>query len=157
MPAEKDDKEKRLVNNRKAFHLYEVLERFEAGLELIGCEVKSLRQGEANLQDSFAMVRNRELWLVNMHIAPYAQGNRQNADPLRTRKLLMHKPEISRLAGKISQKGFTLVPLSVYLKGRRVKVELGLARGKHTYDKKETLKERDLQREAQRAMKDRGR
>jgi len=142
-----------LVRNRKALHLYEILEKHEAGIELVGCEVKSLRAGTANLTDSFANVRNGELQLMNMHITPYPQGNRQNPEPDRTRKLLMHKQEISRLAGKVSQKGFTLVPLAVYLKGRRVKVELALARGKNTYDKKQALKERDIKREADREMR----
>ncbi|MCK5219469.1 SsrA-binding protein SmpB [bacterium] len=146
---------KYLVGNRRAFHLYQVLEKHEAGIELKGCEVKSLRAGTANLMDSFAAVKEGQLWLMNMHIAPYAQGNRENTDPMRSRRLLMHKREINRLAGSISQKGLTLIPLGLYLQGRRVKVELGLARGKHTYDKKQALKERDISRETERAVRGR--
>jgi SsrA-binding protein len=146
---------KTLVSNRQARHLYEMLETYETGMELVGCEVKSLRGSQANLQDSYALVKNGELWILNLHINPYPQGNRQNPDPLRTRRLLMRKREITRLAGKVAQKGLTLVPLSIYLKGRHVKLELALARGKHTYDKKRTLKERDLKRESDRQLKDR--
>ncbi len=146
---------KYLAGNRRAFHLYEVLEKYEAGIELKGCEVKSLRAGEANLRDSFAAVKEGQLWLMNMQISPYAQGNRENPEPLRARRLLMHKREINRLAGSIAQKGLTLIPLGLYLQGRRVKVELGLARGKHTYDKKQALKERDISRETERAVRGR--
>jgi SsrA-binding protein len=144
-----------LVSNRKARHIYEVLETHEAGIALSGTEVKSLRAGEASLQDSYAVLKGRDLWLLNMHIAPYAQGNRANVDPLRTRRLLLHRHEIVRLAGKVAQRGLTLVPLSVYLKGRHVKVELGLARGRHSYDKKHVLKERDLKRDADRQARNR--
>lgn len=144
-----------LVSNRKARHLYEILETYEAGISLQGCEVKSLRDREASLQDSYALVKGGELWLMNLHINPYPQGNRQNPDPLRTRRLLMHRHEIVRLAGKIAQRGLTLVPLAIYLKGRRVKVALGLGRGRHAYDKKRVLKERDLKRDAARAERGR--
>lgn len=140
-----------LVGNRQARHLYEILETHEAGIELVGCEVKSLRASAANLKDSYAVVKDGELWLLNAQITPYPQGNRMNPDPDRSRRLLLHKSEIVRLAGKVAQRGLTLVPLSIYLKKRRVKVELALVRGKHTYDKKQTLKERDLKREAERA------
>ncbi len=146
---------KYLAGNRRAFHLYQMLEKYEAGIELKGCEVKSLRAGAANLRDSFAAVKEGQLWLMNMHISPYAQGNRENPDPLRSRRLLMHKREINRLAGSIAQKGLTLIPLGLYLQGRCVKVELGLARGKHTYDKKQALKERDIKRETERAVRGR--
>ena len=142
-----------LVGNRKALHLYEILERFEAGIELQGSEVKSLRDGQASMTDSYALVKTGELWLMHLHINPYPQAGRQNPDPDRNRRLLMHRPEISRLAGKVSQRGLTLVPLTIYLKERRVKLELALARGKHTYDKKQTLKERDLRRESDQQAK----
>jgi len=142
---------KPLISNRQARHYYEILETFEAGIELVGCEVKSLRASEANLMDSYAVVKNGEMWLLNLQIQPYVQGNRMNLEPTRSRRLLLHKSEITRLAGKIAQRGLTVVPLSIYLKNRRVKVELGLARGKHTFDKKQTLKERDLKRDAARA------
>jgi SsrA-binding protein len=154
---ENKSENKPLVSNRQARHVYEILETFEAGIELVGCEVKSLRAREANLKDSYALVKNGELWLLNAQIMPYPQGNRANPDPVRSRRLLLHKHEITRLAGKVAQRGLTLVPLSVYLKGRRVKVELALARGKNTFDKKQTLKERDLRREADRAARGRDR
>jgi SsrA-binding protein len=156
VPEAKPEDFKRLVSNRHARYVYEILETHEAGIELVGCEVKSLRASEANLKDSYAVVKNGELWLLNANITPYPQGNRANPDPVRSRRLLLHKSEIVRLAGKIAQRGLTLVPLSIYLKGRRMKVELGLARGKHTYDKKQTLKERDLKRDAARAERARG-
>jgi SsrA-binding protein len=144
-----------LISNRQARHNYEILETFETGMELVGCEVKSLRAHEANLQDAYALVKSGELQILNLQITPYPQGNLQNPEPTRTRRLLMHKHEITRLADKVSQKGLTLVPLSIYLKGRHIKLELALARGKHTYDKKETLKERDLKRESDRALRGR--
>ncbi len=144
---------KMLISNRQARHAYEILETFEAGMELVGCEVKSLRDSQGNLQDSYAMVKSGELWLLNLQINAYPQGNRQNPEPTRSRRLLMHKQEIVRLAGKVSQKGLTLVPLAIYLKNRKVKLELALARGKHTYDKKETLKERDIKRESDRQLR----
>jgi SsrA-binding protein len=146
---------KPLVSNRKARHLYEILETYEAGISLEGCEVKSLRGREASLMDAYALVKGGELWLLNMHISPYPQGNRANPDPLRTRRLLLHRHEIVRLAAKVAQRGLTIVPLAVYLKGRRVKVELGLARGKNVYDKKRVLKERDLKRDAARQARGR--
>ncbi len=146
-----------LVRNRKARHLYHILETFEAGIALQGCEVKSVRTGSANLVDCYAAVKNGSLFLFNMHISPYPQGNRENPDPTRARRLLMHKREVHRLAGKVAQQGQTLVPLSLYLKHRRVKVEIALAKGKHAYDKKKTLKERDIKRETDREMRQRGR
>ncbi len=155
MSTAKKEDFKRLVSNRRALHEYLILERLEAGIELVGCEVKSLRAGQANLQDSYAQAKQGQVSLLNMHISPYPQGNRENPDPVRPRRLLLHKREIMKLEGKLTQKGLTLVPLSVYLKGRRVKVELGLAKGKHTYDKKEALKERDIKRETERQMRQR--
>ncbi|NTV53749.1 MAG: SsrA-binding protein SmpB [Candidatus Firestonebacteria bacterium] len=142
-----------LVSNRQARHAYEILETFETGMELVGCEVKSLRAHQAVLQDSYALIKNGEMVILNLQITPYPQGNRQNPDPTRSRRLLMHKHEITRLAGKVAQKGLTLVPLSIYLKGRHVKLELALARGRHTFDKKEVLKERDIKRESDRQLR----
>ncbi len=145
-----------LVRNRKALHLYHILEKHEAGIALVGCEVKSLRAGLGNLVDSYGLIKAGSLFLLNMHISPYPQGNRQNPDPTRTRQLLMHKREISKLAGQVAQRGYTLVPLSVYLKGNKVKVEMALAKGKQTHDKKQALKERDIKRETDRQLRQRG-
>lgn len=142
-----------LSDNRKAFHNYNMLERFEAGIELFGTEVKSLRQGNFNMGDSYAQVKNGELWLVNMHISPYEEGNRFNRDPLRQRKLLMHKREIMRLYGQVKQDGLTLVPTKIYLKNSRVKVEIALAKGKRDYDKRRTIMQRDTEKEMRRAVK----
>lgn len=145
--------EKVVTVNRKARHEYHILESYEAGIALKGTEVKSLRAGKANLQDSFARIENSELILYNMHIARYEQGNRFNHEPKRPRKLLMHKREIMRLLGKTQEKGLTLVPLKVYFNNGRAKVELALAKGKKVYDKREAIKARDARREMDRAMK----
>ncbi|MGB4631688.1 MAG: SsrA-binding protein SmpB [Tepidanaerobacteraceae bacterium] len=150
-----ENKSRVLVTNRKARHDYHILETFEAGIVLVGTEVKSLREGRGNLKDSFARVENGELFLYNMHISPYEKGNIFNRDPLRTRKLLMHKKEINRLAGRVQEKGLTLIPLKVYLNERGlVKVELALAKGKALYDKREDIKRRDAKREVEKAFKD---
>ncbi|MGB4169894.1 MAG: SsrA-binding protein SmpB [Tepidanaerobacteraceae bacterium] len=150
-----ENKSRVLVTNRKARHDYHVLETFEAGIALVGTEVKSLREGKGNLKDSFAKVENGELFLYNMHISPYEKGNIFNRDPLRTRKLLMHKKQINRLAGRVQEKGLTLIPLKVYLNERGlVKVELALAKGKASYDKREDIKRRDAKREVEKAFKD---
>ncbi|MFY9312919.1 MAG: SsrA-binding protein SmpB [Tepidanaerobacteraceae bacterium] len=150
-----ENKSRVLVTNRKARHDYHVLETFEAGIALVGTEVKSLREGKGNLKDSFAKVENGELFLYNMHISPYEKGNIFNRDPLRTRKLLMHKKQINRLAGRVQEKGLTLIPLKVYLNERDlVKVELALAKGKAIYDKREDIKRRDAKREVEKAFKD---
>ncbi|MGB9803436.1 SsrA-binding protein SmpB [Desulfofundulus sp.] len=142
--------------NRKARHDYHILETYEAGIALTGTEVKSLRAGRANLQDSFARVENAELFLYNMHISPYDQGNRFNHEPKRTRKLLMHKREILRLLGKSREKGLALIPLKVYFNDRgKAKVELALARGKKVYDKREDMAARDARREMERALRGR--
>jgi SsrA-binding protein len=146
--------EKTITVNRKARHEYHIIEICEAGLELTGTEVKSLRAGKANLLDSYARVENSELMLYNMHISPYEQGNRFNHDPKRTRRLLMHKHEIMRLLGKVREKGFSLIPLRLYFKNGWVKVELALARGKKLYDHREDLAERDARREMDRARKE---
>ncbi len=141
------------ATNRKAYHNYFIEERYEAGIELSGTEVKSIRQGKLNLKDSFCHVKNGELFLYGMHISPYEKGNIFNVDPLRTRKLLMHKREILKLFSKIQQDGYSLIPLSVYFKNSKVKVELGLARGKKLYDKRASAAERDAKRDMDRAMK----
>ncbi len=147
--------EKIFARNRKARHDYHIDETYEAGIALQGTEVKSIRAGRVNLKDSFARVDKGELFLYNMHISPYEQGNIFNHDPLRTRKLLMHKMEIKRLIGLIKEKGFTLIPLKLYLRNGKVKVELGLARGKKLYDKRKTLQEKTAKREIERAFRER--
>ena len=138
---------KQIAANRKAFHEYFVLERYEAGIELAGTEVKSLRAGTVNMKDSYCTVKNGELFIRSLHISPYEKGNIFNKDPMRTRKLLMHKREINKLFGLTTVKGYTLVPLSLYFKQGKVKVELGLAQGKKLYDKRQTMKEKAIQRE----------
>lgn len=139
-----------LCMNRKARHAYEILETHETGIVLTGPEVKSLRQGGGNLKDSYATIRDAEVILLNMHVSPYFQASIFNQEPRRPRKLLLHKRETVRLAGKVREKGLTLIPLSVYLKGNLIKVELGLAKGRQTHDKKEAIKERDIRREIER-------
>lgn len=147
-----------LAENRKARHDYFIEETYEAGMVLTGTEIKSLRAGKANLRDSFARVVNNEVFLYNMHISPYEQGNRFNHDPKRTRKLLLHKSEIRRLIGKTQEKGLTLIPLRVYLNPRGfAKLELALARGKKLYDKREAIAARDANREIARALRERNR
>ena len=149
---------RRLVaQNKKARHEYHIEERFEAGLVLTGTEVKSLRAGRASLVDGYAAIKDGEVWLHNVHIPEYTQGTWTNHEPRRTRKLLMHRAEIHRLVGKTQEKGLTLVPLTLYFKDGYAKVELGLARGKRHYDKRQALAERQANREAQRAMARRGR
>ncbi len=147
-----------ICTNRKARRDYEILETMEAGLVLVGTEVKSLRDGQAQLKDSFAGIDDGELYLYNAHINPYRMGNRFNHEPTRTRKLLMHEREIRRLIGKIQEKGLTLIPLRLYFSDSgKVKVELGLARGKRSYDKRREIAERDAKREMRRAVKDKER
>ena len=157
MPEEENKNIKIICTNRKARHLYEVLESFEVGLVLVGTEVKSLRESKANLKDSFAIFKSEDLFLLNMHISPYEKGNRYNPDPTRPRKLLLHKKEIRRLFGKVAERGLTLIPLRLYFKDKVAKVELGLVKGKKTYDKKRVKKEKDMEREMQRALKERSR
>ena len=144
---------KQIARNAKAFHDYFVEERYEAGVVLSGTEVKSIRQGGANLKDSFCQVKDGELWLYGVHISPYEKGNIFNKDPLRPRKLLMHKREIMRLMGTVQRDGLTLVPLNLYFKDSRVKVEVGLCRGKKLYDKRASAAERDSKRAMDRALK----
>lgn len=146
---------KTITENRQARHEYFVLESFEAGIELTGTEVKSIRQGSVNLKDSWCSIENGEMFIKQMHISPYEKGNIFNRDPLRVRKLLMHKTEISRLYGKTKQDGLTLVPLSLYFKDSRVKVQLGLCKGKKLYDKREDAAKRDAKRDIDRALKSR--
>ncbi|MCL5257555.1 MAG: SsrA-binding protein SmpB [Chloroflexi bacterium] len=147
-------KEKQVAVNRKAFHDYSIEEKFEAGIALTGTEIKSIRDGRVNLRDSYAKISDDEAWLMNMHVSPYGQaGGYFNHEPLRTRKLLLHRREIRYLAGKTQAKGLTLVPLRLYLKGGKAKIELGLAKGKKLYDKREALAERDAEREIERAFK----
>lgn len=142
-----------LAQNKKARHDYQILETIEAGLVLTGTEIKSVRERRINLKDGFAQIHNGEAWLMNVHISEYTQGNRFNHDPLRARKLLLHKKEIQKLTGQTSEKGITIVPLKVYLKHGFAKVLLGIAKGKHDYDKRETIKKRDQEREIRRTLK----
>ncbi len=148
---------KTLAKNRKAFHDYFIEERYEAGVELFGTEVKSIRAGNVNLKDSFCSVKDGELFAYGVHVSPYEKGNIFNRDPLRPKRLLMHKKEIRRLQARIQQDGLTLIPLSIYLKGPLVKVEVAVARGKKLYDKREVSARRDADREMDRTMKERSR
>ena len=143
-----------IATNKKAYHDYHIEETYEAGIMLKGTEVKSLREGRANLKDSFARVENNEIFLYNCHISPYSHGNIANHDPLRTRKLLMHKGEIQRLMGKMILKGYTLLPLKLYFKNEKAKMELALAKGKKQYDKREDIKKKDAEREMEKAFKE---
>ena len=146
---------KEICANRKAFHEYFVLERFEAGIELAGTEVKSVRGGNVNLKDSFCTVKDGELFLRGMHISPYEHGNIFNKDPVRPRRLLMHKREILKLNARVMQDGVALIPLSLYFRDSRVKVELGLCKGKKLHDKRDSAAERESKRDIERAMKER--
>lgn len=151
----KNPNNRTVAENRKARHDYFIHETYEAGIVLTGTEVKSLRAGKANLKDCYARIENAEIMLHNMHISPFDQGNRFNHDPLRTRKLLMHRAEINKLIGKTKEKGYTLIPLKLYFTRGKVKVELGLATGKHTYDKRQDIAARDAKREMDRAFRER--
>jgi SsrA-binding protein len=151
-PAETERLIKMVTENRKAHHDYHIEETYEAGMALTGTEVKSLRAGGCNLRDSHVEVRDGEAIMLGTHISPYKQGNRFNHEPLRPRKLLLHKLEIRRLAQRVREKGYTVVPLRIYFKGSRAKVEIGLARGKHTYDKRRDLAEKDAKRAMERVM-----
>jgi SsrA-binding protein len=151
-----DDQEKAVATNRKAFHDYFVDEVVEAGVVLTGTEIKSVRAGRLNLRDSYAKVVDGEMWMYNVHISPYEQGNRFNHDPNRPRKLLLHRKEIKQLQRKAEEKGFTLVPLRMYIKSHRAKVQLAVARGRRAYDKREAVAERDAQREIDRELARRG-
>ena len=153
--ADKKNNDRVIVENRKARHDYFVEETYEAGIELFGTEVKSIRQGTVNLKDSYCEIDKGEMFALGVHISPYEQGNIFNRDPLRPKKLLMHKREIMKLTGLISREGYTLVPLSLYFKGSRVKMAIGLCKGKKLYDKRETSAKRDAARVIERAMKER--
>ncbi|MFQ5772551.1 MAG: SsrA-binding protein SmpB [bacterium] len=145
--------EKIITTNRKARHEYHILSTMETGIALLGTEVKSLRNGRANLKDSYANLKNGEVYLINSHISPYSHGNINNHDPLRQRKLLLHKKEIKKLVGKVQEKGLTLVPLKLYFKNGKVKVELALAKGKKVYDKRRDIAKRESEREIKRHLK----
>ena len=145
--------EKLICQNKKAFHNYFIEETYQAGISLLGSEVKSLREGKVNLGDSYGDIKRSEVFLVDAHISPYAQANRLNHDPLRTRKLLLHKKEIKRLIGKVEQRGFTLIPVKLYFVDGKVKVDLALAKGKKLFDKRETLKKKTMEREMERGRK----
>ena len=153
--AEKKNDNRIIADNRKARHDYFVIETYEAGIELFGTEVKSLRAGGCNLKDSYCDVDGGELFALGVHISPYEQGNIFNKNPLRPKKLLMHKAEIMKLTGLVSREGYTLVPLSLYFKGPRVKMAVGLCKGKKNYDKREDIARRDANRDMERAMKER--
>ena len=144
---------KLIANNKKAYHDYFIEDKYEAGIELFGTEVKSIRMGKCSIKESFIRIDKGELYLYGMHVNPYEKGNIFNKDPLRTRKLLVHKSEIVKLAAKQAEKGYTLVPLQVYFKGSLVKVEIGLAKGKKLYDKREDIAKKDQRREMEREMK----
>ena len=143
-----------VATNRKAYHDFEILDTFEAGLVLVGSEIKSIRAGQVSLQDGFVQFERGEAWLINVHIAQYDPASRQNHEPRRRRKLLLHRREIERLQGKVQEKGFTLVPTRLYLKDGRAKVEIALAKGKRLYDKRQAIAKRDSDRQIQRALKD---
>lgn len=151
------DNYKLVANNKKAFFDYFIEEKYEAGIELFGTEVKSVRMGKCSVKEAFIRIEDGEVYVYGMHISPYEKGNIFNKDPLRIKKLLMHKYEINKISARIQQKGYTLVPLSVYLKGSLVKVEVGLARGKKNYDKRECIAKKDADREVMQALKQRNR
>jgi len=144
---------KLIANNKKAYFDYFIEDKYEAGIALHGTEVKSLRMGKCSIKESYIRIENGEVFIYNMHISPYEKGNIFNKDPLRVRKLLMHRQEINKIAGRVTQKGYTLVPLQVYFKGSLVKVEVGLARGKKLYDKREDIAKKDQRREAEKDFK----
>ncbi len=151
--AQNRESQKLIANNKKAFHDYFIDETYEAGIALHGTEVKSMRMGKCSVKESFIRIENGEVFVYGMHVSPYEKGNIFNKDPLRPKKLLMHKYEINKLAGKVAEKGYTLVPLQVYFKTGRVKVEIGLARGKKLYDKRQDIAKKDQRREVERDFK----
>jgi len=151
----KQDEDKVLSQNRKAYHDFFIEETYEAGIVLTGTEIKSIRRGKANLRDAYARVEGREVFVHNLHISPYEQGNRFNHDPLRTRKLLLHRSEIAKLIGAVREEGYTLIPTKLYLRNGFCKVEIGLAKGKKQHDKRETVKKRDANREIAKALRER--
>lgn len=147
------DSIKLIANNKKAYHDYFIEAKYEAGVVLHGTEVKSLRMGKCSIKESFIRIEKGEVWVYGMHVSPYEKGNIFNKDPLRPKKLMLHRDEINKIQGKITEKGFTLVPLSVYLKGSLVKVEIGIAKGKKLYDKREDIAKKDMRREVEREFK----
>lgn len=151
--AKQKEKQKLIANNKKAYHDYFIEESYEAGIALHGTEVKSMRQGKCSIKESFIRIENGEVYVYGMHVSPYEKGNIFNKDPLRVRKLLLHKYEIGKLSGKVAEKGLTLVPLQVYFREGRVKVEIGLARGKKLYDKRQDIAKKDQRREAEKEFK----
>jgi SsrA-binding protein len=146
---------KEVAVNRQAYYNYDILEKFEAGMVLTGTEIKSAREGRVNLKDAYGIVKNAEIWLLNCHISPYSHGNYANHDPLRTRKLLMHRSEIQKLIGRTTERGLTLVPLKIYLKEGRLKVELALAKGRKVHDKREAEKKKTIDKETRQALSER--
>ncbi len=144
---------KLIANNKKAYHDYFIEDKYECGIELYGTEIKSMRMGKCSIKEAYVRIENGEAFIIGMNVSPYEKGNIFNRDPLRTRRLLMHKSEINRLAGKITEQGYTIMPLSVYLKNSKAKVEIGLAKGKKLYDKRQTLAQKDMRREAERDFK----
>ncbi len=151
--AKEKEPQKLIANNKKAYHEYFIDETYEAGIALHGTEVKSMRMGKCSIKESFIRIENGEVFVYGMHVSPYEKGNIFNKDPLRVKKLLMHKYEINKLAGKVAEKGYTLVPLQVYFKNGRVKTQIGLARGKKLYDKRESIARKDQRRETERDFK----
>ena len=149
------ESKKIIANNKKAFYDYFIEDKYEAGIELVGTEVKSLRMGKCSIKEAFVRIQKGEVFIYGMHISPYEKGNIFNRDPLRARKLLLHRYEIRKIEGQIAQKGYTLVPLNVYLKGSLMKVEIGLAKGKKLYDKRESIAKKDQRRELEREFKER--
>jgi SsrA-binding protein len=147
------ESKKLIANNKKVFHDYFIEETYEAGIVLHGTEVKSLRMGKCSIKESFLRIENGEMWIYGMHVSPYEKGNIFNKDPLRTRKLLLHRSEIMKLVGKVKEKGYTLVPIEVYFKDGKAKIEIGLAKGKKLYDKREDIAKKDMKREAEREFK----
>lgn len=155
--ASQDPEKQLIATNRRARFDYEILDTFEAGIVLVGPEVKSLRAGKANLLDSYGMIRRGEAWLMNCHISPYDKAGRNNPEPRRERKLLLHRNELERLQGKLAEKGLTLIPLQLYFKNGRAKAQLGLGRGKRRYDKRQTIRKREEERDMKRVTRGRGR
>ena len=153
MRTEREQAQKSIAENRKAFHDYHILETFEAGVALVGTEVKSIRGGNVNLRDSYARVESGEIWVYNIHVSPYSHRGYSDHEPTRRRKLLLHRQEIRKLIGKTVEKGMTLVPVRMYLKNGRIKIAVSLAKGKKEYDKRETLKRREVDRETRAAIK----
>lgn len=145
-----------IIKNKQAYHSYDILDEFEAGIVLLGCEIKSIRKGQVSIKESYAKIKDNEVWIMGLHIAPYQQGTPDNYDPIRPRKLLLNRIEIKRLIGKLQEKGLNLIPLAIYMKNNRAKVELGLAKGLKKYDKRAKIKEKELDRLQQRKLRGKG-